>query len=113
MKRILLYQWVEDSLSSGEKVPEDMYLLNLHSHSHSHSQPDHPKPELEEQAGESKKIKSTNADADSNDHITQIFRKLIDIYRGQLNSILSLFITCFSNLQKLSCVLFFVDLIVF
>ncbi|KAI4314278.1 hypothetical protein L6164_027203 [Bauhinia variegata] len=27
--RVLLYQWLEDSLKAGEKVSEDMYILNL------------------------------------------------------------------------------------
>lgn len=30
-QRVLLYQWVEDSLSSGEKLSEDMYELKMES----------------------------------------------------------------------------------
>lgn len=29
MQRVLLYQWLEDCLKSGEIVSEDMYVLNL------------------------------------------------------------------------------------
>ncbi|XP_057448411.1 DNA polymerase lambda isoform X2 [Lotus japonicus] len=29
LQRVLLYQWLEDSLKSGEKLPEDMYVLKL------------------------------------------------------------------------------------
>lgn len=31
MQRVLIYQWLEDCLKSGEIVPEDMYVLNLNS----------------------------------------------------------------------------------
>ena len=37
MKRVLLYQWLEDSLTTGERVSEDMYDLKMESESEAES----------------------------------------------------------------------------
>lgn len=31
IQKVLLYQWVEDSLTKGEKVSEDLYIISLES----------------------------------------------------------------------------------
>ncbi|PON67238.1 DNA polymerase family X, beta-like [Parasponia andersonii] len=117
--RALLYQWLEDSLTSGEKVSEDMYDLKMKSESeaesikHKSSTDKSPKRNVssdeneeqdeERQSSDHKKTKSfhsrikANTDdttksnksaltfynpPDLNKNITQIFGKLIDIYRA-------------------------------
>lgn len=48
-QRVLLYQWVEDSLSSGEQVSEDMYDVKM-------------EPEEEYEAGKTKPAISDDDD---------------------------------------------------
>ncbi|EXB76504.1 DNA polymerase lambda [Morus notabilis] len=107
-KRVLVYRWLEDSLTSGEKVSEDMYDIKMESESEAEEsakrkasdQKEEHKDQEEDRGSDSKKIKSydTNVDSetkatsetglsnynppDLNKNITQIFGRLIDIYRA-------------------------------
>ncbi|XP_024023131.1 DNA polymerase lambda isoform X2 [Morus notabilis] len=106
--RVLVYRWLEDSLTSGEKVSEDMYDIKMESESEAEEsakrkasdQKEEHKDQEEDRGSDSKKIKSydTNVDSetkatsetglsnynppDLNKNITQIFGRLIDIYRA-------------------------------
>ncbi|XP_062091523.1 DNA polymerase lambda [Humulus lupulus] len=116
--RVLLYQWLEDSLTSGEKVSEDLYDLKMvmkseaESVKHKSSAEKSPKRDVssdekeekdeEHQSSDPKRMKYFDSDIkantdttkstetaltfynppDLNKNITQIFGKLIDIYRA-------------------------------
>ncbi|KAI5352454.1 hypothetical protein L3X38_005345 [Prunus dulcis] len=103
---VVVYQWLEDSLSSGEKVSEDMYHLKLEADKSSNdyisSDDEPPKPKKLRSSSPDdlahtsipKTPESPNKDQitalqsavpynppDLNKNITQIFGKLINIYR--------------------------------
>lgn len=106
-KRVLLYRWLEDSLTSGEKVSEDTYDIKAESESEaeaekatkrkSSDEKEEQKEQEDDQGSDSKKIKSCDTNVDSetkalsetvssnynppdlNKNITQIFGRLIDI----------------------------------
>ncbi|XP_030488934.2 DNA polymerase lambda [Cannabis sativa] len=116
--RVLLYQWLEDSLTSGEKVSEDLYDLKMamkseaESVKHKSTAENSPKREVSSDGKEEKDEEHLNSDTkkmksfdgsikantdttkstettltfynppDLNKNITQIFGKLIDIYRA-------------------------------
>ncbi|CAB4295065.1 unnamed protein product [Prunus armeniaca] len=104
---VVVYQWLEDSLSSGEKVSEDMYHLKLEADNSSKdyisSDDEPPKPKKPRSSSPDdlahtsipKTPESPNKDQitalqsavpysppDLNKNITQIFGKLINIYRA-------------------------------
>ncbi|ONI30578.1 hypothetical protein PRUPE_1G259900 [Prunus persica] len=104
---VVVYQWLEDSLSSGEKVSEDMYHLKLEADKSSNdyisSDDEPPKPKKLRSSSPDdlahtsipKTPESPNKDQitalqsavpynppDLNKNITQIFGKLINIYRA-------------------------------
>ncbi|CAL8994344.1 unnamed protein product [Prunus brigantina] len=104
---VVVYQWLEDSLSSGEKVSEDMYHLKLEADKSSNdyisSDDEPPKPKKPRSSSPDdlahtsipKTPESPNKDQitalqsavpynppDLNKNITQIFGKLINIYRA-------------------------------
>lgn len=124
MQTVVVYQWLEDSLSSGEKVSEDMYHLKLEADKSSNdyisSDDEPPKPKKPRSSSPDdlahtsipKTPESPNKDQitalqsavpynppDLNKNITQIFGKLINIYRGgiSLTSVCSLCIFGFQN----------------
>ncbi|PRQ41218.1 putative DNA-directed DNA polymerase [Rosa chinensis] len=104
--RVVLYQWLQDSLSSGEKVPEELYLVNLDAdksssdYNSTENETPNPKktklsPENSPHTPSPKTPKALNEDQvtplqssspysppDLNSNITQIFGKLINIYRA-------------------------------
>ncbi|CAJ2647664.1 unnamed protein product [Trifolium pratense] len=70
--RVLLYQWLEDSLKSGEKLSEDLYVLKLDSQGEGINEPEKfldPKPtdrsiSCEPHQLQNKKIKSSSEDTE-------------------------------------------------
>ncbi|XP_050371844.1 DNA polymerase lambda-like [Argentina anserina] len=105
--RVVLYQWLEDSLSSGKRVPEDLYHLKLESDKSSSeyisSDEETPNPKKRRFSSPDelphtpiqKTPKALNKDQvaaldssrpysppDLNRDITEIFGKLINIYRA-------------------------------
>ncbi|GAU45360.1 hypothetical protein TSUD_239090 [Trifolium subterraneum] len=70
--RVLLYQWLEDSLKSGEKLSEDLYVLKLDPQGEGINEPDKsldPKPtdrsiSCEPHQLQNKKIKSSSGDTE-------------------------------------------------
>nr|XP_011463389.1 PREDICTED: DNA polymerase lambda-like isoform X2 [Fragaria vesca subsp. vesca] len=105
--RVVLYQWLEDSLSSGKRVPEDFYHLKLESDKSSSdyisSDEETPIPKKRRSSSPDelphtpslKTPKAPNKDQvtalesstpysppDLNKDITEIFGKLINIYRA-------------------------------
>lgn len=111
-QRVVLYQWLQDSLSSGEKVPEELYLVNLDAdksssdYNSTENETPNPKktklsPENSPHTPSPKTPKALNEDQvtplqssspysppDLNSNITQIFGKLINIYRGEVQLVL-------------------------
>lgn len=73
MQSLLLYQWLEDSLKSGEKESEDLYVLKLDPQGEGINELDtslDPEPidgslSSEPQQLQNKKIKSSSEDAES------------------------------------------------
>lgn len=110
-QRVLLYQWLQDSLSSGEKVPEDLYLVKLEadksSNDYNSTENETPNPKkaksspadsphtpipktptaINEDQGTPLQSSSPYSPPDLNSNITQIFGKLINIYRGEVQSV--------------------------
>ncbi|KAF3441409.1 hypothetical protein FNV43_RR15323 [Rhamnella rubrinervis] len=100
--RVLLYQWVEDSLSSGKKLSEDMYDLKMESEEEYEAAKSKPVAENvssdDDQSNEKKMRSSTwsppasnecsllpkdsYSPPDLNKNITEIFGKLVNIYRA-------------------------------
>nr|XP_048333166.1 DNA polymerase lambda isoform X3 [Ziziphus jujuba var. spinosa] len=103
--RVLLYQWIVDSLSSGEKVSEDMYDLKMESEEEYEAEKSKPvKAESvssgdDDEQSNGKKMKSSAGSPpasnessllskdsynppDLNKNITEIFGKLVNIYRA-------------------------------
>ncbi|GMN27234.1 hypothetical protein TIFTF001_041003 [Ficus carica] len=106
--RVLLYRWLEDSLTSGKKVSEDTYDIKAESESEaekatmrkSSDEKEEQKEQEDDQGSDSKMIKSCDTNVnnetkalsetvssnynppDLNKNITQIFGRLIDIYRA-------------------------------
>ncbi|AAD39573.1 T10O24.13 [Arabidopsis thaliana] len=140
LQRLMLYQWLEDSLTSGEKANEDLYVLKIdseevdkpkkslpaisgsedqsspqkrtryspdagdfkgvESHSNTQGSPDSPTscsvPSTSASPGEgiaetptSPQSESTSVykPPDLNRNITEIFGKLINIYRGTISGV--------------------------
>ncbi|XP_004298590.1 PREDICTED: DNA polymerase lambda-like [Fragaria vesca subsp. vesca] len=99
--RVVQYQWLEDSLIKGEKVPEELYLVKLEAEkSSTENETPNPKktklsPESSPHTPSAKTPKALNEDQvtplqlsspysppDLNSNITQIFGKLVNIYRA-------------------------------
>lgn len=98
-------------MSSGEKVPEDLYLVKLEadktSNDYNSTENETPKPKkaksspadsphtpipktptaINEDQGTPLQSSSPYSPPDLNSNITQIFGKLINIYRGEVQSV--------------------------
>lgn len=108
LQSVLVYQWLEDSLSSGKLVSEDLYPLKLEAEKSSSdyvsSDDEKPKPKKRRSSSPGDELVQTSipktheapnkdqvaalestvpySPPDLNRNITEIFGKLINIYRG-------------------------------